>query len=498
MGLEQQYDETYKILLVAAEAVPFAKTGGLADVVGSLPKALAVYGNDVRVAIPRYRGIEDLTTLGDFPVQVGNRRETAIVRQSYIRAQLDGVERLIPTYLIDNYHYFDRERLHGYGDDAQRWAFFCRAVLEWLRPLSWKPDVIHVHDWHTAPIPVLLKAHYGRDPFYSLMATLLTVHNAQYQGNFGREALDDLGLDASYYSPDQLEFYGKVSYLKAGLLYADLLNTVSRTYTQEVQRDRGFGLEGVFAQRADELFGIQNGINYHEFNPATDPRIYRNYSQANWVTGKRENKHALQKELGLPIAEVPVLAVVSRLVEQKGIDLLLAAADDILQNDVQLAVLGQGEARFEDGWRQLRRRYPERVGVTIGFNSVLAQRIYAGADIFLMPSRFEPSGISQLIAMRYGTVPLVHATGGLADTVMDYDEQQGIGTGFSFDRLDASSLVNTVRRALGVYANPDRWRRVVEADLRADFSWNHSASEYMALYASAVAKVRQRELAAAF
>lgn len=496
MPTGQEFDETYKILVVAAEATPFAKTGGLGDVAGSLPKALSTWGNDVRLVIPRYRGIDDWKVLGDFPVWVNGRRETAVLRQSHLRARLDDVERLVPVYFVDNYHYFDRDRFYNYADDAERWAFFCRAVLEMIRFLEWRPDIIHGHDWQTGPVPLLLKTHYVHDPFYSSIATVFTVHNLKYQGNFGREALGFLGLGDEFFTPERVEFYGKVSYLKAGLVFADLLSTVSRRYAREIQEPgKGFGLEGVLAQRGQELFGIPHGLNYHEFNPATDPRLHHNYTLANAIQGKRAGKQALQKELGLPIVELPVVGMVTRFESDKGIE-LLQGAEELLREDIQLVLLGLGEQRYEAWARDLARRYPERVGLQIGFNTVLAQRIYAGADIMLFLSRLEPDGMGQLIALRYGAIPVAHATGGFADTIMDYDGQAGTGTGFLFSPYEPAALLQAVRRALGVYHNAERWRLLVEAAMRSDFSWNRVAGEYMGLYHLAEQKMRQRELVA--
>jgi len=491
----QEFDETYKILVAAAEATPFAKTGGLADVAGSLPKALSAWGNDVRLVIPCYRGIDDWKVLADFPVWVNGRRETAVLRQSYVRARVDDVDRLIPVYFIDSYHYFDRDRFYDFPDDAERWAFFSRAILEMIRVIGWKPDIIHGHDWQTGPLPLLLKTHYVHDPFYSLIATVFTVHNLKYQGNFDREALSFLGLGDDYFVPDRVEFYGQVSYLKAGLVFSDLISTVSRRYAREIQGPgRGYGFEGVLAQRSQELFGIPHGVNYHEFNPATDPRLHHNYSVNNALQGKRLNKHALQKELGLPIADLPLIGMVTRFEDNKGIELLQAASDEILRLDVQMVLLGVGERRYEGWARELAWRYPQRVATQIGFNTVLAQRVYAGADIVLFPTRQEPDGMGQLIAMRYGAIPVAHATGGLADTIMDYQQETGGGTGFLFEPYEPSMLVQAIGRALDVYNNAERWRPLVEAAMRQDFSWNRVAGEYMGLYRLAREKVHQREL----
>lgn len=486
----QEFEETYRVLVVASEVLPFAKTGGLADVAGSLPKALATLGNDARVVLPRYRGINGVKTITDFPVWVGDRKETAIIRQSSIRAKLGPIEKEVPVYFIDNYHYFDRDGLYGYPDEAERYAFFSRAVLEMLKHINFEPEILHCNDWQTGPIPALLRAHYARDPFYSRTSTVYTVHNLQYQGNFARWVLRLLGLGDEYFNPDGVEFYGQVSFMKAGLMYADVVNTVSRTYAEEIKTPAfGYGMDGILRSRAQDLFGIVNGINYHEFNPATDPRIYKNYSLET-AEYKRENKRELQKEMGLPLAVSPLIGMVTRLVDQKGLDLVANIADQLMKQDVQLVVLGTGDPYYESLFRTMHEKHPDRVAIYIGFNAVLAQRIYAGADMFLMPSRFEPCGLGQLIALRYGTIPIVRATGGLQDTVSDYVAAAGTGNGFTFTDYQPQALLGTVRRALEIYERPDHWQHLVRSALSADFSWNKSAVEYMGLYAAAKEKRR--------
>jgi len=489
--VERELEERYKVLLVSPEVAPFAKVGGLADVCGSLPKALTMLGNDVRVVMPRYRGIEDVRTITDFPVDVGGRRETAILREGVIRAQLHGREGFVPVYFIDNYHYFDREGIYGFWDEAERYAFFCRAVLEMLPKINWWPDIIHCNDWATGPIPLLLKDQYGVQPLYGRIATVFTIHNLQYQGNFPREVLGLLGLGDGYYHPDGLEFYGQVSYMKAGLLYADMISTVSRTYAKEIQRvDFGHGMDGVLRRRALDLMGIVNGINYHEFNPQTDPRLVRNYGPGD-LAGKRENKYALQRELGLPSSDGPLIGMVTRLVDQKGLDLVAASIDELLRQDVQFVLLGSGDSHYEDLFREIQRTHPNQAAAVIGFNIGLAQRIYAACDMFLMPSRFEPCGLGQLIGLRYGAIPIVRATGGLADTISDYDDKREAGNGFSFEDYSAAALKEAVGRAIDLYHEPERWARLVANAMAEDHSWNRSAAEYVGLYQMAINKKRQ-------
>ncbi len=489
--MERELEERYKVLLVSPEVAPFAKVGGLADVCGSLPKALTMLGNDVRVVMPRYRGIEDVRTITDFPVDVGGRRETAILREGVIRAQLHGREGFVPVYFVDNYHYFDREGIYGFWDEAERYAFFCRAVLEMLPKINWWPDIIHCNDWATGPIPLLLKDQYGVQPLYGRIATVFTIHNLQYQGNFPREVLGLLGLGDGYYHPDGLEFYGQVSYMKAGLLYADMISTVSRTYAKEIQRvDFGHGMDGVLRRRALDLMGIVNGINYHEFNPQTDPRLVRNYGPGD-LAGKRENKYALQRELGLPSSDGPLIGMVTRLVDQKGLDLVAASIDELLRQDVQFVLLGSGDSHYEDLFREIQRTHPNQAAAVIGFNMGLAQRIYAACDMFLMPSRFEPCGLGQLIGLRYGAIPIVRATGGLADTISDYDDKREAGNGFSFEDYSAAALKEAVGRAIDLYHEPERWARLVANAMAEDHSWNRSAAEYVGLYQMAINKKRQ-------
>jgi len=487
------FDRPLKILMVASEVVPFAKVGGLADVAGSLPKALAFganeQGNDVRIVLPHYKGIEGVDYALDFPVSLAGRLRTCILRKAKIEAQYKGQTREIPVYLTGNYHYFYRDGIYAFPDDAERFAFFCFAVLEMLPRLGWQPDIIHCNDWQTGPIPLLLKTYYAHDPFYQKISTVYTIHNLQYQGNFPRETLRLFNLGDDYFRPDRLEFYGTFSFMKAGILYADVISTVSRTYAQEIQTPAfGERMDGLLRMRAKDLYGIVNGINYHEFNPATDPRIHRNYSADN-VADKKENKFALQKEMNLPIRDVPVLGIVSRLVAQKGLDLIDEIAEELMQLDVQLIVLGTGDPYYHKMFERLKRSYPQKIGLQLGFNPVLAQRIYAGADIFLMPSRFEPCGLGQLIAMRYGTIPVVRATGGLADTVTEFNPATLCGNGFVFTGYSGRELYAAIARALKLYRdNPDVWQRLVKNAMLLDFSWARSAVEYLQLYREAISR----------
>ncbi len=483
-------DRNLKVLFVSSEVVPFAKTGGLADVAGSLPKALTAMGNDVRVVLPRYRGITGVSTVTDFPVKIGNRAETCLVRESHIEAKTEGGEtKKVPVYFIDNYHYFDREGMYCHWDEAERFAFFSIAVLEMLKRIDFQPDVIHCNDWQSGPIPFLIKEKYTNDPFYDRIATVFTIHNLLYQGNFPKDCLGLLGVGKEYFHPDGVEFYGQISFMKAGLGYADVINTVSKRYAQEIQTPQyGEGFEGLLRKRSEDLHGIVNGINYHEFNPKTDPRIFRPYDSGS-IQDKYENKYALQKELDLPVKDVAVMGLVSRLVDQKGLDLIAEAFQEIMQEELQFIVLGEGDRYYEEMFARMREQYPHKMGLYLGFNGILAQRIYAGADMFLMPSRYEPCGLGQLISLRYGTVPIVRATGGLADTIVDYDPQTGSGNGFSFEPYDSKAMLEAIRRALRLYSEePQKWRRLAVNGMEQDFSWNRSAAEYLELYDLAINK----------
>ncbi|MGB4460218.1 MAG: glycogen synthase GlgA [Bacillota bacterium] len=477
-----------KILLVSSEVAPFAKTGGLADVAGSLPKALLLQGNDVRVVLPRYRNISDFTTVGDFPVQVGPRKATCIVRKSSIEAKSpDGVKH-VPVYFLDNYHYFDREGYYGYPDEAERFSFFNRAVLKMCEYLNFIPDVVHCNDWQSGFVPLLMRERAHTNPAWEDVATCYTIHNLRYQGNFPKQILKLLGVPERYFHPEGVEFYGNVSFMKAGIVYADVLNTVSETYSREIQTPEfGEGLDGILRKRGRDLYGIVNGINYHEFDPATDPRIYKTYDSSN-PDGKNENKYALQRELGLPISERPLIGMVSRLVDQKGLDILLEGIHRILSMDVQFVLLGTGDPHYEAAFSSVKSRYPDKMAAIIGFSGVLAQKIYAGSDMFLMPSRYEPCGLGQLIAMRYGSIPIVRRTGGLQDTVLDYDSTSGTGSGFVFWNYTADDLVGAVSRAVNTYSNKTAWQSLVVNVMQRDFSWNRSAALYTELYMEALAR----------
>ncbi|HHV35860.1 MAG TPA: glycogen synthase GlgA [Syntrophomonadaceae bacterium] len=476
---------TLKILLTSAEVTPFAKTGGLADVAGSLPKALKHLGHDVRIAMPKYKQITKGEYLLDYPVEMDHHLETGIIKQTKLKGK--NVE--IPVYLIDNYKYFYRDSIYGYGDEAERFNFFSKAVLNMLPQIKFQPEIIHCNDWQSGMIPLSLKTKYAEDPFYNRIATLFTIHNLQYQGVFPKNTLRLVGLGDEYFSPERLEFYGQVNFMKAGILYADLINTVSKKYALEIQTPEfGERLDGLLRKRAQDLYGIVNGIDYEELNPATDKYIYHNYT-ANSIDQKKENKKALQQEMGLPVNDTPLIGIITRLVDQKGLDLIAEIFEQIMDLDVQFVLLGTGEDHYQRLFAELKMKYPQQTAANIGFNVELAQKIYAGSDIFLMPSRFEPCGLSQMISLRYGTIPLVRSVGGLADTIEDYNPETDTGNGFSFKPYQAQELLNTIRRAVDIYRqNPELWQSLVNRAMKSDFSWERSAKEYVEIYRKAIDK----------
>lgn len=478
----QNQDQGYKILLVASEVAPFAKTGGLADVAGGLPKLLKLMGHDVRIVLPRYQVVQaDWELITDFGIDMPGRRATAVIKQAHLPVTADNGSTLqIPVYLVENYHYFDRPNIYMHHDEAERYAFFCRAVLEMLPRIDWQPDVLHCNDWQSGPIPYLLNKQYRHQPFYQGIGTLFTIHNAYYQGHWSADQLPLLGVGYEDFHSEGLEFYGGLNFMKIGLVYADLINTVSRRYAQEIQTpEYGERMEGLLTKRSAELYGIVNGIDYEEFNPATDSRIYVNYG-VDCIEKKLENRRLLQQELGLPETNGPVLGLVSRLVDQKGLDLLASLLEQLVQTEAQLVVQGLGDPQYEQLFKDWQERYPHKISANIFFDVTLAQRIYAGSDMFLMPSRFEPCGLGQLIALRFGTIPIVRATGGLADTVIDYSGDRG--NGFVFEAYQPEQLLEAIERGIKAYQQPKAWQGLVRRAMLWDSSWHKSALEYEQLY----------------
>lgn len=481
--------ENLKILFVSAEVSPFAKTGGLADVAGSLPHTLASKGNDVRVVMPRYKCIDaGMHYVTDFAIQMGNSIETCIVRETVMGSKNEKAS--VPVYFIDSYQYFDRDGIYCFHDDGERFAFFCNSVLEMLPHINFQPDVIHCNDWHAGPICMLLKEKYNSNSFYEKISTVYTIHNLEYQGHFDKNILGCFNVKEEVFVPEKVEFYGRFNFMKAGLAYADIISTVSETYAKEIQTEQyGEKLEGLLTRRSDDLYGIVNGIGYDQFSPETDLRIFKNFNEKNTQV-KKENKYALQSEMGLPVKDVPVLSLISRLTGQKGLGLIVDKIDELMSNDVQFVVLGSGDPYYEDAFKYAKEKYPDKIATYIGFNASLAQRIYASSDIFLMPSRFEPCGLGQIISLRYGTIPVVRAVGGLADTIIDYDANKEAGNGFSFYEFSSVQFYLTLTRALNVYFDkPEEWQKLVKKAIVQDFTWNKPADKYLELYKKAMNKI---------
>ena len=483
-------DAPLKILIAASEVAPFAKTGGLADVTGALAKAVARLGHDVRVIMPRYLAVER----GGFALEPALPRLAVPISDRVEESGLS-VGRLeggVPVYFLVNDRYYHREDLYrapqgDYEDNAERFIYFSRSILEVAKALDFAPDVIHCNDWQTGLVPAYLKILHGIDPFFARTATLFTIHNLAYQGLFWHFDMHLIGLSWDIFTPEGIEFYGKINLMKAGLVYSDLITTVSKRYAQEIQTpELGCGLEGVLRARGEDLFGVLNGIDVAEWNPATDPYVAAPYSAAD-LGGKRKCKADLLAAYGLPAEpDFPVLGCVTRLTEQKGVDLLLQVLERVLALDCRLVILGAGDAATEVALREAATRHPDRLGVRIGFENALAHKIEAGADIFLMPSRFEPCGLNQMYSLRYGTVPVVRATGGLADTVKNYSTETGNGTGFSFKGYAADEFLQAIGRAIAVYRDAGAWRRLMLNGMAMDFSWEASATEYVRLYRRAV------------
>jgi len=482
-----------KILFAASEAAPFARTGGLGDVAGALPKALARLGHDIRLIMPLYRSID-----------VERYRLSAVASGIGVPAasgsgKVDILEGWLPSgvrvYFVRHDPSFNRDGLYqapsgeDYPDNAERFALFCRATLEACRALGFQPDVVHVHDWQTALIPVYLKTLLPGDSFLEGIATVFTIHNLGYQGLFAPEILPRLGLQSELFTPAGIEFYGKVSLLKAGLLFADLLTTVSARYSREIQTpELGHGLDGVLRQRSGDLFGILNGIDPEEWNPAIDPHIAAHYTAAD-LSGKARCKQDLQQRLRLPVrADVPLLGVISRLAEQKGLDLLGDILDALMALDMQLVLLGSGEKGLEAAFLEAAAKHPSKLGVEIGFDTPLSHQIEAGADLFLMPSRYEPCGLNQMYSLAYGTIPVVRATGGLDDTIVTFDPETGRGNGFKFEEATAAALLQSIMQALALFSQKAHWGRVVANAMAGNFTWDRSAREYEQLYRRLLAK----------
>lgn len=475
-----------KVLFLASEVVPFAKTGGLADVAGALPKALKEMGHDIRVGMPGY-GFIDRQKFGirqflpELTVPMNGQTEKASISETTIGQ--------VPVYMVNNSKYYDREGIYMYHDDADRFIFFCRAMLEMVKKIDWVPDILHCNDWHTAIIPNWMNTIYKDDPFFKPTASVYSIHNLAYQGVFGQRVLEIAGIDKYQFmippgvSPDyQINMMGR------GIFFADLVNTVSETYSEEILTpEYGQGFDWLLRERRDRLYGILNGIDYEVQNPATDPHIYQHYDLNNMEV-KAENKTALQKEAGLNITQhPPLIGMISRLSDQKGFDLIGHVIEAMMDNlDFQFILLGTGEEHYHNLFSSIKTRFPDRSAVYLTFNAPLAQKIYAGSDMFLMPSRFEPCGLGQLIAVRYGSIPIVRETGGLKDTVVNYNPATDEGNGFTFKKYDAMAMYTAIVRAIETYHYRERWKTLIHRGMAADFSWHNSAVKYVELYRRAL------------
>lgn len=482
---ETQQKKNLNILYATFEAVPFIKTGGLGDVGGSLPPAICKAGAEARVMLPKLASIPEeykskMQKIAEFGVPLS------------WRSQYCGIETLklkgVTYYFIDNEYYFNRPEAYGYFDDGERIAFFSKAILESLQHIpDFEPDIIHCNDWHTALVPVFLREQYMALPLYQKIRTVFSIHNLKFQGIFARSVLSDiLGLERNKAAADQLAWGpDAINFMAAGLRYSDRLTTVSPSYAEEIRSPwYGESLEDIFQQRHSVLSGILNGIDQRKNSPGRDPYLEMNYNTSTFKKGKAANKAALQKQLGLAQnPDVPLLVIISRLTEQKGLDLVLGMLAELIREDLQLAVLGLGEEKYEHAFRYYHGKMPEKVHAAITFDVPLSSRFYAAADLLIMPSRFEPCGLSQMIAMRYGTIPVVRETGGLKDSIIPYNQYEETGDGFSFANYNAHELLFTIKRALEVYHNhPKSWEGLINRAMRKDFSWRHSAQQYIELY----------------
>lgn len=478
-----------KVMFVTSEAVPFIKTGGLADVTGSLPKYFDKGEWDVRIILPKYACIEEqwkqkMHFIDNIYVNLGWRRQYAGI----FSAGCEG----ITYYFIDNEFYFGGDKpYNNIYEDVEKFAFFSKAVLEILKVLDFRADILHCHDWQTGLVPVYLDHDYKKDGFYQNMKTVFTIHNLKFQGRWKLdEVMDMAGLPKELFTPDKLESYGEANYLKGGIIYSDIVTTVSRSYAQEITTPQGGeGLDGLLRERGDALFGIVNGLDYSEYDPVTDRYVKEHFDKMNFLRKKPVNKEELQREMGLPVEpDTFMIGIVSRLTTQKGMDLIAYVLDELLsQEKVQMVVLGTGEEQFENMFRHFCWKYEDKISARLNYSEELAHRIYAGADAFLMPSQFEPCGLSQLMSMRYGTVPMVRETGGLRDTVCPYNEYEQTGNGFSFANYNAHEMLHMIRYAKDTYEyHRNEWNGIAYRGMECDYSWKVSAGEYEKLYSGLI------------
>jgi starch synthase len=481
-----------KILIASSEVAPFAKTGGLADVTGALPKALERLGHEVRVILPKYAMVDR----GSFPqVKVLDRLSLPVSDRSVDSALYETkLGQGIPVYILANDSYYNRPELYrtsegDYPDNAERFIYFSKAVPEVAKRMGFQPDCIHCNDWQTGLVPLFLRTLYRDDPFFARTGTLFTVHNLAYQGIFWHYDWPMLGIEWEYFTPEGIEFFGHINLLKAGIVYAQIINTVSKTYSQEIQTPEfGHGLDGILRARGRDLFGIVNGIDYEDWSPSVDKWIAAHYDDRR-LEGKVTCKKDLLQEFGLPVhSDWPILGVISRLASQKGFDLLADIMEDLLERDLFFILLGTGDQVYHDLFEGIAKRFPEKAGICLGFDNCLAHKIEAGSDMFLMPSRYEPCGLNQLYSLKYGTIPIVRSTGGLADTIRNYNPRTRKGNGFSFKEYSSAKLLHAIDRALSLYGDRRKWKTLMRSAMREDYSWDVSAQQYLELYKKAQRK----------
>lgn len=484
------------IAFVASEVVPFAKTGGLADVAGALPKEIKKLGHEIKVFMPKYYSVDEkkfkleyLRWIGSIPIRVSGRSLDVHFHKGYMPNSN------VEIYFIDYARYFHRHTLYTNDiDEDERFILFSKAVIELIQRLKWHPDLVHLNDWQTGLIPLLIKDNYNWDKMFRKTATIFTIHNIGYQGNFPKETLYKAEIDPKYfYSPGQLEHDGRVNFMKAGISFSDAINTVSKTYAKELLLPQlSFGMDGVLKYRAEDFFGILNGVDYNIWDPSTDKHIPFNFNLDD-LKGKLKNKKSLTSQFGLYFDKnIPVIGLISRLATQKGFDIILSSLEYLMGLDLQLVLLGSGEKQFESSFNALANKYSHKFGIYLGYNNDLSHLIEAGSDMFLMPSHYEPCGLNQIYSLKYGTVPIVRKTGGLADTVLDWDERtaQGYndGTGFSFIDSNGYALTNAVERAISAFRKKSVWNKIQANGMNKDFSWKKSAEKYIQLYKYAFAK----------
>lgn len=480
------------IVIAASECVPFAKTGGLADVVGALPKELSKLGHTVSVIMPFYPSARSCKVdIEDIGVEIKVTLSDHVISAKILKSS---IAKDVNVYFIDHPLYYDRPQLYStadgdYLDNAERFIFFSKAVIELLKKIEMKPDIIHCNDWQTGLVPVFLKLKENHNPFFAKTATVFTIHNLAYQGLFWHLDMPLTNLSWDVFTPDGIEFYGKINLMKAGIVYADVINTVSKTYSQEIQTEKlGCGLDGILRKRSDDLYGIINGVDYEIWNPETDPFIPAHYSVDD-MSGKETCKQALLEEYGLKNPRnFPVVAMISRLADQKGFDLIAEKIDMIMSLNLILIILGTGDKKYHRLFESISKKYPDHIGIKIAFDNALAHKIEAGADFFLMPSLFEPCGLNQLYSLRYGTPPIVHATGGLNDTIKNFSLKTHRGTGLSFKSYNSTSLLKKLQDVLKIYKDKSAFAALRHNGMTADFSWMVAAKQYEKLYINALKK----------